>query len=238
MKQGTVEKIAPAVWGKRLVVYCLGLLVMAFGVAVSVRCDLGVSPVNSLPYVISEITGMTMGTWTILVFSVYILMQAVLLGRNFRPWRLLQLLCTVLFGWFVDFANWAVALALPDPGTLALPAVGEYVVRLVYLVVSMALVGLGILLYLGPDLLSLPGEGIMQVIAQKTGRPLHQVKIAFDTTVSLLALVLSLAWFRQFHGVREGTVLAALGVGQFLGLFTAFMGKGLKDFLEMPREGA
>ena len=41
MKQGTVERIAPAVWGKRLVVYCLGLLVMAFGVAVSVRCDLG-----------------------------------------------------------------------------------------------------------------------------------------------------------------------------------------------------
>ena len=37
-------------WIERIIFYVLGLLVLAFGVAVSVNSNLGVSPVNSLPY--------------------------------------------------------------------------------------------------------------------------------------------------------------------------------------------
>lgn len=83
----------------------------------------------------------------------------------------------------------------------------------------MALIALGILLYLAPCLISLPGEGIMQVIADKLHLPLHTVKMCFDITVSLIALAISLAYFRQFHGIREGTVIAAFGVGKILCLY-------------------
>ena len=68
-------------------------------------------------------------------------------------------------------------------------------------------------------LISLPGEGIMQVIADKLHLPLHTVKMCFDITVSLIALAISLAYFRQFHGIREGTVIAAFGVGKILSLY-------------------
>ena len=46
----------------RILFYVLGLLIMAFGVAISVNSELGVSTVNSLPYVISLITGSNLGT--------------------------------------------------------------------------------------------------------------------------------------------------------------------------------
>lgn len=94
-----------------------------------------------------------------------------------------------------------------------------YGVRLVYLFISMVLIALGILFYLAPDLVSLPGKGIMQVIADKLHRPLPAVKMCFDCTVSVIALILSLAYFGQFHGIREGTLIAAFGVGKILALY-------------------
>ena len=43
--------------------------------------------------------------------------------------------------------------------------------------------------------------------------------VCFDCTVSIIALVISLVYFRQFHGIREGTVIAAIGVGKILSLY-------------------
>lgn len=200
---------------RRIFLYCAGLFLMAMGVSFSGTADLGMSPVNSIPYVLSEIfTFLTMGNWIIVIFSLYILLQFLILGRDFQPWRVLQLICTVLFGYFTDFTNLLADRFLPDPALMTWPPAAVYLVRLLYLAISMVLIALGILLYLSPDLISLPGEGIMQVIADKLHKPLPVVKMWFDCTVSIIALVLSLLWFRQFHGIREGTVIAAFGVGR------------------------
>ena len=194
--------------GRRAFSFCLGLLLLAFGVSFSKIADLGMSPVNSIPYVLSEMFPiLTMGTWVILIFSLYILVQFLILGRNVQPLRLLQLLGTVIFGYFTDFTNWLTVRILPDPALLSLPAGGIYAVRLGLLIVSMVLI-------------ALPSEGIMEVISEKTGRPFHGVKVAFDVTVSAIALALSLLWFREFHGIREGTVIAAVGVGVIIGWLT------------------
>ena len=198
---------------KRVVTYCLGLFIMAVGVSFSASADLGMSPVNSIPYVLSEIfTQLSMGTWIIIIFSVYIIIQFLILGKKFQPWRVLQLICTTLFGYFTDFTNLLASWFLPSPEIASFSPAAEYGVRLLYLCVSMVFIALGIMLYLAPDLIFLPGEGIMQVIADKLHKPLPVVKMCFDCTVSLIALVISLAYFRQFHGIREGTIIAAVGV--------------------------
>ena len=223
---------------KRLLVYCVGLFIMALGVAFSVKSDLGVSPVNAIPYVLSEILEVDMGRCIIAVFSGYILLQLILLGRRFAPWRLLQIICSVLFGYFTDFSDWLLGLCLPDFTMLGLPAAALYGLQLLCLVVSMALVGLGIFLYLAPGLMPLPGEGLMQVIAEKWNRPLHHVKIGFDCTVLAAALLLSLFYFHGLHGVREGSVIAAVGVGKFLGLFSARFRTRLARALEREAAGS
>lgn len=205
---------------RKIVVYCLGLFIMAMGVSFSGSADLGMSPVNSIPYVLSEIfTKLSMGTWIIIIFSIYIVIQFIILGKNIQPARVLQLICTTIFGYFTDFTNMIADKFLPNPASFPLPAVGIYGVRLAYLFISMVLIALGILFYLAPSLISLPGEGIMQVIAEKLNVKLHIVKMCFDITVSLIALVISLVYFKQFHGIREGTVIAAFGVGKILGFY-------------------
>lgn len=214
MKQKSIQM------AKRILAYCSGLFIMAMGVSFSGAADLGMSPVNSIPYVLSEIfTRLSMGTWIIIIFSLYIAIQFLILRREFQIWRILQLICTTLFGYFTDFTNWLTDQFLPDPALMTFAPVGVYGVRLLYLFISMFLIALGILLYLTPDLISLPGEGIMQVIADKLRKPLPVVKMCFDCTVTIIALVISLAYFRQFHGIREGTVIAAFGVGKILSLY-------------------
>ena len=71
---------------KRILCYYAGLFLMTMGVSFSGKADLGMSPVNSIPYVLSEIyTGLSMGTWIIIIFSLYIAIQFLLLGKNFQP---------------------------------------------------------------------------------------------------------------------------------------------------------
>ncbi len=50
---------------KRYLFLGTGLFVMAFGVAFSIKANLGTSPISSVPYVISLISPMTVGTVTI-----------------------------------------------------------------------------------------------------------------------------------------------------------------------------
>lgn len=49
------------------------------------------------------------------LFCCYVAIQAVLLGSKFHPVRLLQILGSFLFGWFVDITNWLTGLILSQP---------------------------------------------------------------------------------------------------------------------------
>ena len=90
---------------KRIVIYLAGLFFVALGVAFSVNSNLGVSPVNSLPYVVSRILGKDLGTCVTVIFIGYILIQILLLRKGFPPLDLAQILCSFAFGYFVDLTE-------------------------------------------------------------------------------------------------------------------------------------
>ena len=108
-------------WGIRVLFYCIALFFMALGVAFSANSDLGISPVNSLPYVISDIVKMQPGTCVTIVFCLYILVQVILLRKEFNPINLTQIIFSTIFGYFVNFTKWMV-------GDFLLP--GGYIGRL------------------------------------------------------------------------------------------------------------
>ena len=140
---------------KRVILYAVGLLFMAFGVAFSVNSNLGVSPVNSLPYVISKIIHMDLGNSVILVFSCYILVQILVMRRDFKWINLTQLIFSTIFGYFVDLAKWIV-------GDFAIPT---YAGQLLMLAISILLVAIGVSLYMGVKLVNMPMEGMTHAIS-------------------------------------------------------------------------
>ena len=192
----------------RVGVYCIGLMLLALGVAVSVNSNLGVSPVNSLPYIISLILNVPMGTCVTVIFCFYILLQFLLLGKKFRPINLLQIVFSTVFGYFVDFAKALI-------GTWALPG---YAGQLTMLAMSIVLIALGILLYMEAQLVPMPMEGLTATIATKMNKPFSTMKTIVDCVVVGLGLVLSFVFLGRLDGIREGTVLTAVAAGKVISL--------------------
>lgn len=201
-----MRKSTPVQFVIRILVYCLGLLLLAFGVAVSVNSNLGVSPVNSLPYVISQIIHVQLGTCVTAVFCSYILMQVLILRREFQIINLLQIVFSTLFGYFVDFAKLVV-------GDFALPG---YAGRLCMLAVSVFLIALGILLYMEADLVPMPMEGLTAAIAKKLGKPFPTMKTIVDCIVVAVGIVLCFVFLGKLDGIREGTVITAMVAGRII----------------------
>ena len=80
---------------------------MAAGVAFSVHANLGTSPISSLPYTLSVLVEpLTIGTATICMHVVLILLQILVLRKNYDPFQLVQLPVAIIFGYLTDFFNW------------------------------------------------------------------------------------------------------------------------------------
>ena len=93
---------------KRYLLLLVGLSVMAFGVAFSIKASLGTSPISSVPYVVSLFTPLTVGTATIVMHCVFIALQILILRKNYHPIQLMQLPVAFFFGYLTDFGVWAV----------------------------------------------------------------------------------------------------------------------------------
>ena len=186
---------------------------MALGVAFSANSDLGISPVNSLPYVISDIVKMQPGTCVTIVFCFYILVQVILLRKEFNPINLTQIIFSTIFGYFVNFTKWMV-------GDFLLP--GGYIGRLGMQCIGIVLVAFGVFLYLDVELVPMPMEGMTMAIAKKVGKPFPQVKTVVDCTVVLLGVILTVVCLHLIPfrdpgvRIREGTILAALVTGKVI----------------------
>ena len=200
-------------WGIRVVFYCIALFFMALGVAFSANSDLGISPVNSLPYVISDIVRMQPGTCVTIVFCAYILVQIILLRKEFNPVNLFQIVFSTIFGYFVNFTKWMV-------GDFLLP--GGYIGRLAMQCVGIVFVAFGVFLYLDVELVPMPMEGMTMAIAKKVGKPFPTVKTIVDCTVVAIGVILTIVCLRLIPfkdagvRIREGTILAALVTGKVI----------------------
>ena len=208
---------------KKSIVYVLGMFVLALGIAFSVKSNLGVSPVTSVPFVLGKIFGISLGVATVLLYFFCMVLQAAILRRDYRPINLFQIAISFLFGFFTDAALFLVSY---------LPTTDNYAVRLIYLAAGICFVALGVLFYLTTSLVSLPTDGTVQAIAYKGNFKLHKVKIAYDCISTALALILSLSVLGGIQGIGIGTVIAAVGVGKMLGVFSSLLKEKLLRFLD------
>lgn len=196
--------------------YFIGLFVMTIGIALSVKSNLGVSPVSSIPYTITCVWGIEMGKATILFHIVLVLIQILVLRKNFKLVQLLQVLIGVVFGYFTTFCNYMVSF-LPTPDNLG--------IRILMVLASTVFVAVGIFLYLPADLIPLAGEGCMQAVSTVTHIEFAKVKIGFDCTMVLVSAVTCLTVLHSLGSVGVGTIIAAVLVGTLVGIINRAFGR-------------
>ncbi|MCI8501995.1 MAG: YitT family protein [Oscillospiraceae bacterium] len=189
---------------------------MAFGVALMVQTKLGVSPISSLPYVFNlEFTWISLGNFTILWNLVLIAGQLLILRRKFQWFQLIQLPITLIFGVFVDGCKLLVSSWNLD----------HYWLQMLFLLLGCTVLALGVTLTVLAGVVMNSGEAFVAAIAGKTGWNFGTVKVGFDSSLVLLAILFSLLFFGRMEGVREGTILAALLSGFIVRLFTRVLKK-------------
>lgn len=197
----------------RLFGLCLGLIIMAFGIAFSIKADLGTSPISSLPYVTSELFGVSVGTTTIIMNFCFVLLQIIILRRQYEWFQLFQLPATVLFGTVIDLAE-----SILEPFTCS-----GYFQQWLFCAAGIILVALGVSVEIKANLITTAGEGIVLAVCKVAPIKFGNMKVIFDVTLVCISVVLALVFLGRLSGVREGTIVAAILIGQITKIFSRLL---------------
>ena len=188
---------------KRYLIFLVGLFVNSLGVSLITKANLGTSPISSIPYVLSLNFPFTLGNFTIFFSIFLIVLQLIILRKNFKLEHILQIPASIIFGYFIDLTM--ILFSWVNPET--------YIMKIVYLLIGCLILGVGVYMEVLADVVMLPGESFVRAIVLTWKTNFGTTKICFDVSMSVIAAVLSFIFAGRLDGVREGTVIAALLVG-------------------------
>ena len=205
---------------KRYIFLLAGLFVNGLGVSFITKAGLGTSPITSIPYTLSLGFTPTVGMFT-LVFNIFlVILQVILLRRNFQLQNLLQLPIIALFSFFIDLTMSLLGFMQPE----------TYAMKVVSLIVGCLILGFGVFMEMVANVAMLPGEATVRAVSDVFSTDFGKTKIAFDSSMTVIAAILSFIMFRHLDGVREGTIVAAILVGFIARLFKKYIG-GIEKIL-------
>lgn len=199
----------------RFIFLCLGLSIMAFGVAFSIKANLGISPISTVPYVTSLISGLSVGTTTIIMNFLFVLIQIAILRRQYDWFQLLQFPAAIVFGTMIDVAEYLLR------GLYVSSYAGEWLLC----IAGIVLIAFGISVEVKANLVTTAGEGIVLAICKVAPVKFGNMKMTFDITLVCISLILSFVFLGSVEGVREGTLAAMILVGQVTKLTNKFVNK-------------
>lgn len=189
---------------KRIFNYLLGLYLITLGVAFSIKSGLGSAPVSSIPYALNLIWSIEIGIATIMLHSFLVIIELILLRRDFKKKHFLQIFVGILFG---AFTSLSVSLMY------FIPNADNFLIALLMIAISILLIALGLFFYVPTNIIPLPMEGVTQAIAIVSNRPFSRIKVYMDISIVSTALILCIVFLGNLGSVGIGTVLGAVFVG-------------------------
>lgn len=199
---------------RRYLVFTAALFISALGVSVITKSCLGTSPISSVPFVLSINTPLSMGTHIFLLNMTLIAGQMLMLGKsriaNHKLDLLMQIPISVVFGLFIDLTMAIIGDSLPQ----------QYAWHIISLVAGCAILALGVSLEVIADVTMVSGEYFVQIASKRFNKQFGTMKIIFDVSLVVIALVFSLLLSQRIEGLREGTIITALLTGPFVRTFT------------------
>ena len=189
----------------------VALFFMTFGVALCVRSGLGSGVISSIPMVMS-LAGeahvapeLTIGQYTYLMNALFVLLQILILRRQFHAVQLFQLIVGFVFGWLLDLNMALTNLVQYD--TIPLQALAQFV--------GCTVLGGAVSFEIRCGSVTMPGEGIQVAISKVSGQPFPKVKIMVDTMLVIIATVIGFCYFGRWmwNVVGVGTLFAMFYVG-------------------------
>ena len=202
---------------KNYALFLIGLFIASMGVALSAKAGLGTSPVASVPYSVSLVNHtLTFGWWLNMWSVLQIAMQIALLRKKCKPVEIIiQTVLAFVYGYLTDFSCKLIS------GLQA----NNYIMQFALMILSCFVLGFGIWIQFKGGVAMLPGEAMNRAISEVTGKKYENIKIFFDVLYFIVAAAICFIFIGKLEGVREGSIIAAVLIGNIIKLYNSLYNK-------------
>lgn len=208
---------------KRLGLYFLGILVLGFGIVLNTKTGLGVAAINSVPYGISEMTNLSLGTVTTILYIIFVVIQ-IMIYRKIDFKVILQIPFSYFMGYVIDFYD-----SLLNFTIVSLP------IAFILLGIAIVATALGAYVVVTLDLIPNPADGMVKALSQVINKEFGKTKLLFDCTMMIFTIMITYVFSGSVIGIGVGTVLSAGLIGQIIVIYNRYFTKHLNLIVENSR---
>lgn len=205
---------------KRLGLYFLGILVLGFGIVLNTKTGLGVAAINSVPYGISEMTSLSLGTVTTILYIIFVVIQ-IMIYRKIDFKVILQIPFSYFMGYVIDFYD-----SLLNFTIVSLP------IAFILLGIAIVATALGAYVVVTLDLIPNPADGMVKALSQVINKEFGKTKLLFDCTMMIFTIMITYVFSGSVIGIGVGTVLSAGLIGQIIVIYNRYFTKHLNLIVE------
>lgn len=195
---------------RRYLVATAGLIIVAFGVALSLKSNLGTAPISCPPAILNlKFDSISVGTFTWMMHIILILSQVVMLGRKFKLSFLMQIPAAFVFGYLCDASIWL----LKDV------QVTSYFMQMLFCILTVIITAIGVRLEIAGNAWMLAGEKTAVVLSEVSRISFSNIKVGLDVYMVIISALFAQLAFGSLSGdganivIREGTLILAIFTG-------------------------
>ena len=196
----------------RVVIYLLGMVLLALGITLNTQAGLGASAIVSVPYTVSQGTGTNFANLTLIVYCVLVVAQYFIKRKNWRWIDALQVVVSIVFTRFMALFQYVIDYKS-----------GVFTKDLIVLLLGILFTGIGAAMTVNMQLIPNPGDGIVNSLAERFDKELGFSKNCFDAFCVCCSLIIGLVFGNVLLGIGLGTILSMLGVGRVIYFFNKVM---------------
>lgn len=188
--------------GKKILFYVIGISIACLGVTCILKSNAGAGPQDVVLMVLAEKSGFTFGTWVIISQGLFLLFNSILLQK--RP-EFESVLTMVFWGLIVDF--WMEFVFFDLEFLLISP-----LLRWGCFLLGVLLIGIGVGIYLTPNLPRMPYDGMMVALCERFQLSLMVSRTILEITFIIIGVLIG-------GNIGVGTVVLVLCIGTIIQFF-------------------
>jgi hypothetical protein len=197
-------------------IYFTGLLIMAFGIVLTIKADLGTSPWDVLHIGLYYQLGLTIGSWAIIVGGGILLLSSIFTKKMPQAGAFVNMLTV---GLFIDLYMMIPFLQTP----------AGYAGKIGMLLLGILVMGYGIGLYISAGCGAGPRDTLMLALVEKTGMKVSRIRSSIEVIVLLIGWSLG-------GPVFFGTIVCTLSIGYIIGFTLPYCQKATDALLLRTEE--
>lgn len=214
----------------RILFYLLSIVILALGITLNTKTELGVSPIISTAFSVSTIKDYNFGNATLVLYTLLIVVEVFIHIFVKNPHAIiadiLQFPLSLFFTRVLNLCGYFIPKLHTDLGDTWM---GSYPGRIFFLAIAIILTGVGAALSMDMRIIPNPGDGIVQTISDACGKGPGLVKNCVDVTCVCFTLIISYIFAGRIIGIGIGTILAMIFVGRVIAAFNGLCKKKLDE---------